>query len=182
MVLVPMIRALAVGIPVGVTLVDCFGYVARVEGVSMQPALNPDTGVTSDFVFLSRWRSRSFAYHRGDMVSLVSPKDPNQKIIKRIIALEGDLVATLGYKRRLVRVPEGHCWVEGDHTGHSLDSNFFGPVALGLVTARAEQIVWPPKRWQHLERNLPEDRVPLNLRTSPTKTSCSTDVFDDCEE
>ncbi|KAK4319946.1 hypothetical protein Pmani_009148 [Petrolisthes manimaculis] len=177
-----MFRALVVGVPLGVTFVDCFGYVARVEGVSMQPALNPDTGITSDFVFLSRWRSRSFAYQRGDMVSLVSPKDPNQKIIKRIIALEGDLVATLGYKRRLVRVPEGHCWVEGDHTGHSLDSNFFGPVALGLVTARAEQIVWPPQRWQHLERRLPEERVPLNLRTASTKSSSIADVFDDNEE
>lgn len=35
---------------------------------------------------------------------------------------------TLGYKNRYVRVPDGHFWIEGDHHGHSLDSNSFGPV------------------------------------------------------
>ncbi|XP_068212207.1 mitochondrial inner membrane protease subunit 2 isoform X2 [Palaemon carinicauda] len=158
-----MLRAVAVGIPIGVTFVDCFGYVAKVEGISMQPALNPGNG-KSDFVFLNRWSSRSFSYSRGDMVSLISPKDPGQKIIKRIIALEGDLIRTLGYKSRYVRVPEGHCWVEGDHTGHSLDSNFFGPVAVGLITAKASRIVWPPARWKRLESELPLERIPLNLR------------------
>ena len=31
--------------------------------------------------------------------------------------MQGDVVETLGYKKPFVRVPEGHCWVEGDHTG-----------------------------------------------------------------
>lgn len=62
-----------------------------------------------------------------------------------------------------MRIPEGHCWVEGDHTGHSLDSNFFGPVAIGLITAKASRIVWPPERWQKLENTLPDNRVPLYL-------------------
>lgn len=35
---------------------------------------------------------------------------------------------TLSYKNRYVRVPDGHFWIEGDHHGHSLDSNSFGPV------------------------------------------------------
>ena len=26
-------------------------------------------------------------------------------------------------------VPPGHCWLEGDHHGQSLDSNLFGPVS-----------------------------------------------------
>lgn len=179
-----MLRAIAVGIPIGITFVDCFGYVAKVEGVSMQPALNPESNGKSDFVFLSRWSSRSFCYNRGDMVSLVSPKDPSQKIIKRIIALEGDLVRTIGYKSRYIRIPEGHCWVEGDHTGHSLDSNFFGPVAIGLITAKALQIVWPPERWQRLESELPDERIPLNLRGVSGKGFDYSEVFDiaDIEE
>ncbi|KAK7081608.1 Mitochondrial inner membrane protease subunit 2 [Halocaridina rubra] len=171
-----MLRAIAVGIPIGITFVDCFGYVAKVEGISMQPALNPESG-KSDFVFLSRWSSRSFKYDRGDMVSLISPKDPGQKIIKRIIALEGDIIRTLGYKSRYVRIPEGHCWVEGDHTGHSLDSNFFGPVAVGLITAKASRIVWPPDRWQRLEGELPDERVPLNLLDVAGR-SCDIDVHE----
>lgn len=83
----------------------------------MQPALNPDTEASSDYVFLSRWAVKNFTVERGDIVSLISPKDPDQKIIKRVVALQGDVVSTLGYKKPFVRIPEGHCWVEGDHTG-----------------------------------------------------------------
>ena len=57
---------------------------------------------------------------------------------------------TRGYKEAFVRVPPGHCWIEGDHHGNSLDSNLFGPVALGLIKSKAKCIVWPPHRWQML--------------------------------
>uniref|UniRef100_A0A663FD15 Peptidase S26 domain-containing protein n=1 Tax=Aquila chrysaetos chrysaetos TaxID=223781 RepID=A0A663FD15_AQUCH len=36
---------------------------------------------------------------------------------------------TIGYKKKYVKVPHGHIWVEGDHHGHSFDSNAFGPVS-----------------------------------------------------
>ncbi|KAE8615840.1 hypothetical protein XENTR_v10008634, partial [Xenopus tropicalis] len=84
-----------------------------------------------------------------------SPKNPEQKIIKRVIALEGDIVKTLGHKTRYVKVPRGHMWVEGDHHGHSFDSNAFGPVSLGLLHAHATHILWPPNRWQKLKPLLP---------------------------
>uniref|UniRef100_A0A8W7P480 Mitochondrial inner membrane protease subunit 2 n=1 Tax=Anopheles coluzzii TaxID=1518534 RepID=A0A8W7P480_ANOCL len=139
------LKSLLLGVPVGVTLLDCVGYVARVEGVSMQPALNPDATVT-DYVFLSRWAVRNMDVQRGDIISLISPKDPTQKIIKRVVALQGDVISTLGYKLPYVTVPEGHCWVEGDHTGNSLDSNTFGPVSLGLtLTEKPYTLRYAPK-------------------------------------
>lgn len=129
----------------------------------MQPALNPNNNQT-DYVFLSRWAIRGVDnVKRGDIVSLVSPKDPSQKIIKRVVGLQGDVISTLGYKQEIIRVPEGHCWIEGDHTGHSLDSNTFGPVALGLMTARATLIVWPPNRWRTLNSELPCRRRPIHM-------------------
>lgn len=158
-----------IGVPVGVTFLDCVGYVARVEGVSMQPALNPDENI-SDYVFLSRWAIRDLNVKRGDIISLVSPKDPDTKIIKRVVALQGDVVSTIGYKKPFVRVPEGHCWVEGDHTGNSLDSNYFGPVSLGLMNARATYIVWPPARWQKLNSTLPRQRWPIALGKATTSS------------
>lgn len=82
----------------------------------MQPALNPDAS-TSDYVFLSRSAIKNLSVDRGDIVALISPKDPDQKIIKRVVALQGDVVSTLGYKKAFVRIPEGHCWVEGDNIG-----------------------------------------------------------------
>ncbi|KYO47623.1 mitochondrial inner membrane protease subunit 2 isoform B [Alligator mississippiensis] len=90
-----------------------------------------------------------------------SPRNPEQKIIKRVIALEGDIIKTTGYKKQYVKVPHGHMWVEGDHHGHSFDSNFFGPVSLGLLHARATHILWPPRRWQKLQPVLPPERKPL---------------------
>ncbi|MCL4139053.1 UNVERIFIED_CONTAM: hypothetical protein GTU68_026340 [Idotea baltica] len=137
----------------------------------MQPSLNPDAKDANDFVFLNRWYSRSFDYNRGEIVSMISPKDPSQKIIKRIIALEGDLVRTIGYKKSYFRVPPGHCWVEGDNTGHSLDSNLFGPISVGLITAKASHIVWPPNRWSKIPTEVPYDRVPVNVKRSSLVTS-----------
>ncbi|XP_073665940.1 mitochondrial inner membrane protease subunit 2 isoform X2 [Tursiops truncatus] len=90
-----------------------------------------------------------------------SPKNPEQKIIKRVIALEGDIVKTMGHKNRYVKVPRGHIWVEGDHHGHSFDSNSFGPVSLGLLHGHATHILWPPERWQKLESVLPPERLPI---------------------
>ncbi|XP_015978871.2 mitochondrial inner membrane protease subunit 2 isoform X3 [Rousettus aegyptiacus] len=118
-----------VAVPVAVTFLDKVACVARVEGASMQPSLNPGGSPSSDVVLLNHWKVRNFEVQRGDIVSLVSPKNPAQKIIKRVIALEGDIVQTIGHRKRFVRVPRGHMWVEGDHHGHSFDSNSFGPVS-----------------------------------------------------
>ena len=46
---------------------------------------------------------------------------------------------------KAIRIPPGHCWVEGDEHFHSRDSNTFGPVPLGLLEARVDRIVWPLK-------------------------------------
>ncbi|XP_071391050.1 mitochondrial inner membrane protease subunit 2-like [Centroberyx affinis] len=96
------------------------------------------------------------------MSSSRSPRNPQQKIIKRVIGLEGDFIRTLGYKNRFVRVPDGHFWIEGDHHGHSLDSNSFGPVSVGLLHGRASHIIWPPNRWQRIRPSLPPNRGPLH--------------------
>ncbi|XP_040858377.1 mitochondrial inner membrane protease subunit 2 isoform X2 [Ochotona curzoniae] len=81
-----------VAVPVAVTVLDRVACVARVEGASMQPSLNPGGSQSSDVVLLNHWKVRNFEVQRGDIVSLVSPKNPQQKIIKRVIALEGDII------------------------------------------------------------------------------------------
>ncbi|XP_059672773.1 mitochondrial inner membrane protease subunit 2 isoform X2 [Gavia stellata] len=128
-----------VAVPVTVTFLDRVACVARVEGASMQPSLNPGGRQASDIVLLNHWSIRNYDVQRGDIVSLV----------------------TIGYKKKYVKVPHGHIWVEGDHRGHSFDSNAFGPVSLGLLHARATHILWPPQRWQKLQPMLPPERKPL---------------------
>ncbi|XP_059511876.1 mitochondrial inner membrane protease subunit 2 isoform X2 [Myotis daubentonii] len=128
-----------VAVPVAVTFLDRVACVARVEGASMQPSLNPGGSQSSDVVLLNHWKVRNLEVQRGDIVSLV----------------------TMGHKNRYVKVPRGHIWVEGDHHGHSFDSNSFGPVSLGLLHAHATHILWPPGRWQRLQSVLPPERLPV---------------------
>uniref|UniRef100_A0A2D4PRI2 Mitochondrial inner membrane protease subunit 2 n=1 Tax=Micrurus surinamensis TaxID=129470 RepID=A0A2D4PRI2_MICSU len=122
------LKGFFVAVPVTVTFLDRVACIARVEGTSMQPSLNPMEQPVSDIVLLNHWSVRNYEVQHGDIVSLVSPRNPEQKIIKRVIALEGDIIKTLGYKKKYVKIPHGHIWVEGDHHGHSFDSNAFGPV------------------------------------------------------
>jgi len=85
-----LLKTLAIAVPISVTIVDVFGYVAKVEGYSMQPSLNPD-GRVSDFVFLHNWPIAKQSYSeisRGDIVALISPRDPKQRLIKRVIGVE----------------------------------------------------------------------------------------------
>lgn len=59
-----------------------------------------------------------------------SPTEPHIRIIKRVVAVANEVVQTLPpYSLPMVRVPEGHIWVEGDEYFHSKDSNTFGPVS-----------------------------------------------------
>ncbi|KAJ6219318.1 hypothetical protein RDWZM_005130 [Blomia tropicalis] len=163
----------------------------------MQPTLNQDEDVeemsnfprhdvniwqryiyrfnSSDMVLLSHWSTRAYQIRRGDIVSLVSPKNPNQIMIKRVIGLEGDTVITRGnFKFESIRIPKGHCWVEGDNHSKSMDSNVFGPIAVGLITARAKWVVWPPKRWKSLDvPELPSDRAASVASVRPYQGSYS---------
>ena len=97
------VRCVIIGIPVGFILFSQVGYVARVEGVSMQPALNPDLE-QEDYVFLNRWVVRDKNIQRGDIVTFKSPKYPNQKLIKRVVGLSGDVIHTRGYKKDILEV------------------------------------------------------------------------------
>ncbi|XP_059508414.1 mitochondrial inner membrane protease subunit 2 isoform X5 [Stegostoma tigrinum] len=60
-----------VAVPVTVTFLDRVAYIARVEGASMQPSLNPPGRTTCDIVLLNRWSVRNYEVQRGDVISLV---------------------------------------------------------------------------------------------------------------
>lgn len=161
------LAGILIGIPIGITFLDTVGYIAKVEGVSMQPTLNPDER-HPDYVFLNRRAVRTQDIQRGEIVTVKSPKTPDQILIKRVVGLSGDIVRTHGYKKAsILQIPEGHCWVEGDHIGRSMDSNTFGPVSLGLITAKATSIVWPPSRWQYLYPSMSNHNFPLNSSSVP---------------
>ncbi|KAJ7507669.1 signal peptidase [Mycena galericulata] len=122
-----------------------FYTLKQVSGRSMQPTLNPDDSLLwRDVAVFDRLSIHTFQrYARGDIVALKSPYDAKYELVKRITAVEGDVVRTRPpYPEPEVRVPPGHIWVEGD-AFHSHDSNSFGPVPLGLVDSLLFFIVWP---------------------------------------
>uniref|UniRef100_A0A669P194 Mitochondrial inner membrane protease subunit 2 n=1 Tax=Phasianus colchicus TaxID=9054 RepID=A0A669P194_PHACC len=65
-----------VAVPVTVTFLDRVACVARVEGASMQPSLNPGGRQASDVVLLNHWSIRNYDVQRGDIVSLVDSSRP----------------------------------------------------------------------------------------------------------
>ncbi|XP_062610458.1 mitochondrial inner membrane protease subunit 2-like isoform X1 [Saccostrea cucullata] len=160
-------------------LEESIGYVSRVDGISMQDTLNPSKSKKQhDYVFLSKSHNllKKGNIKHGDIVSIKSPRHPERYLIKRIVGLEGDIVkipentkinkrwdnpeGVVNYTKRTIQIPQGHCWVEGDNARMSEDSNKFGPISLGLITAKATHVVWPPHRRKRLESiEAPPERV-----------------------
>jgi len=126
-----------------------FYTVKIVTGRSMQPTLNPDSSIWRDVVLFNRTVvGMGHKCKRGDIVALRSPVEPGELIVKRVVALGGDVVQTLPpYPDTEVLVPVGYMWVEGDERFHTRDSNSFGPVPLALLDANVSFVLWPPPRF-----------------------------------
>ncbi|XP_073272194.1 uncharacterized protein [Primulina huaijiensis] len=135
---------------IGLTVSDRYVSVTAVRGSSMYPTLNPhrkysDGFVIDDYVLVEKLCLEKYKFSRGDVVVFRSPGNFKEKHIKRITALSGDWV-DLSFSSDAVRIPEGHCWVEGDNVSCSMDSRLIGPIPLGLICGRITHVVWPPQR------------------------------------
>lgn len=141
-----------------------------IEGDSMAPTLRD-----GDRVLVPRyetWLHRLGVgdFDRGDVVYFPDPLSEGllrPHLIKRIVAVEGDIVAIRDgilhidgvpqtetylpdtWRPRVemgpVEVPSGHVWVMGDNRSPlgSVDSRRFGPVAAGAIEGRAAVVLWP---------------------------------------
>jgi signal peptidase I len=167
-------------------------YFSAVEGCSMQPIINKqiannnnNNNINSkrhkDFVFIKRptcfinlhliASSQSVQQiekiiQRGDVVSLISPKNVKECFIKRVIGLPGDIVKTIRYKEKYVRVPEGHCWIEGDNYSSSYDSNSFGCIPMALLIGQAKFIIFPIENISEIKTELPEHRCLKRIKVN----------------
>ena len=108
----------------------------------------------------------------GDIVDFKHPLVPKLNAVKRIAAMPGDFIVwdapagdeefTMGkggevtkskggglgiwadhMEKRMVQIPEGHCWVLGDNQPESRDSRFYGPLPLGLIRGKVIAKYWP---------------------------------------
>ncbi|XP_038721034.1 mitochondrial inner membrane protease subunit 2-like [Tripterygium wilfordii] len=143
-----------------------YASILPVRGASMSPTFNPGTNTTfgsrtDDMVLVEKFCLTNYKFSHGDVVVFSSPSNYKERQIKRIIGLPGDWIGG-PYSYDVVKVPKGHCWVEGDNSAFSLDSRSFGPVPLGLVRGRVTHIVWPPQRVGEVNRMVPQGRLSPN--------------------
>lgn len=127
----------------------------------MKPTLNPDTSTRKDICLFDKAAIHTLHnYNREDIVTIRCPNDPKRVLIKRIIALEGDIVKTRPpYPEAEVKIPQGHVWVEGDESFRTDDSNLYGPMPAALIQSKLVRILWPPERFGPVtEPRIPETR------------------------
>jgi len=110
---------------------------------------------------------------RGDVIIFDSPQDQSRTLIKRVIALPGEMVEikdgtvyitdvngdTISLDEPYINedphytyspqtVPEGEYFVLGDNRNHSTDSHIWGTLPDENVIGRAWLIYWPFSDWQ----------------------------------
>ena len=139
-----------------------------VEGTSMEPNLHTDERVL--VIKASYWFGEP---QRGDVIIFDSPQDPSRTLIKRVIALPGEVVEikdgtvyitdvnddTFSLAEPYINedpqytygphvVPEDEYFVLGDNRNHSTDSHIWGTLPDENVIGRAWLIYWPLSDWQ----------------------------------
>ncbi|KAK1426955.1 hypothetical protein QVD17_15637 [Tagetes erecta] len=142
---------------VGVTVTDRYAGVCSIRGSSMSPTFNPSPGsFADDYVFLEKFCLDKYKFSHGDVVVFSNPINYKERCVKRIVAMEGDYISDT---KGAMKVPEGHCWVEGDNSAFSSDSRIYGPVPLGLIRGRVTHVIWPLERIKKVDRRIPQDRL-----------------------
>ena len=125
--------------------------------------------------------------HKGDIIVFRSPEDPRKELIKRVVAVEGDLIEERN-KQIFINgrasnepyvqhtdnfledprddfgpyvVPKDKLFVMGDNRDESYDSRFYGFVDLKDVEGKAFVVYWS---WDN-ETTLPRfNRIGLNVK------------------
>lgn len=155
-------------VPTAIFINDNVVELTNINGNSMAPTLSPDYRETGARDYMVWKKSDPLAgLARDDVVMFHNPETPEGIAVKRVIALEGDVVL-LDRRRRpdevingrlnpaalrwdrwqgRVRIPEGHVWVEGDNWRATKDSNTYGPVSKSLINGKAVCLFWPPSRF-----------------------------------
>jgi len=148
-------------------LIVTFGFqVARVEGMSRAPTLEDQ-----DRLIVNKLIYRLTSPHKGDIVMLYYPVNPDKSFVKRVIGEEGDVVRIVDGRVYVNDVPladdyvptefrshddwgpqmiqEGYYFVMGDHRNNSSDSRHWGLVPKRYIIGKVQLRWWP----------LPEARV-----------------------
>ena len=150
-----------VGEPLLVAVVLAAGVRAAVSIYSIPSASMIPSLQVGDHIVVTpyRWSSPK----RGDVIVFRAPADPSQLMVKRVIALPGDLIDSRGGRVRIGEhalaepyvlrqaaagsipaqlVPGGCLFVMGDNRDDSVDSRRWGPLPADRVIGRVRLVLW----------------------------------------
>ena len=134
----------------------------RVEGHSMAPTL-----ADQQYLVVSKLSYRLGEPQRGDIVVFQDPRNPDRKLIKRVIGLSGEIIEIqqgqvyingqqitesyingLGhYSVPSTPIPAGQYYVLGDNRSNSSDSHNWGTLSGDYIVGKAWLSYWPPDYW-----------------------------------
>jgi inner membrane protease subunit 1 len=137
------------------------GGINATSGISMVPTI-PHDYRSHPWMLYSSLHRRGRNLRVGDVIAYTNPIFPRETGCKRIIGMPGDFVSVVtpgrhdtdigavdvegkwaSVREEVIRVPEGHCWVQGDNLEWSRDSRLFGPLPLGLVKSKVLAVILP---------------------------------------
>jgi len=144
------IKSIVMAVIIAVVIKSFVFNTTYVLGNSMYPTLHE-----KDRLFALKIPLYFTGPHRGDVVVLEAPDNPNKDYIKRVIGLEGDKIKIIDgevylndellienyidknsythvYDQNIWEVPEGEAFVLGDNRdeGASKDSRYFGTIPI----------------------------------------------------
>lgn len=173
-----------------IAFVLVFGFIRPfvVEAFKIPSGSMKDTLLVGDRILVCKFmygirlpftHDRILDFHkpqRGDIFVFIPPHDPKRNFIKRIVALEGDIVETKGVSLYVngqlihdeayavhrypqeaqessfgpYKVPPGHVFAMGDNREESSDSRRWGPVPVENIKGKAFLIYWSKdgKLWE----------------------------------
>jgi len=144
--------------------VSTFVFPTQIVGRSMFPTIQ-----AGNWVLVSTIQKQKI--ERGDVIVLMSPTTANERIIKRVVGTEGDVVQPRSISST-VEIPRGHIWIEGDNSELSIDSNAYGPVPISLVTGKARAVIFPFTNFEWLGKQSLSSQSRIlkynNISNSPT--------------
>ncbi|KAL5724421.1 hypothetical protein ACHQM5_007687 [Ranunculus cassubicifolius] len=155
-------KTLAVGL-VGLVVSDRYANWVAVRGHSMSPTFNPSPNTflglsTDDRVLVTKFCLEKYRFTHGDIIAFRAPTNNKERHVKRIVALPGEWIR-VSDSDDMMRIPNGHCWVEGDNPSISLDSRSFGPIPLGLIEGKATHVIWPPQRVGRVDQKVAQGKL-----------------------
>jgi inner membrane protease subunit 1 len=121
-------------------------FASYVQGPSMYPTFK---GRGDEVVLVDAFTPWAGRISKGDIVICSRPmaSSSHEVVIKRVHAMEKEMVTLYPDAQhadvRLVEVPKGHIWLQGDNPIQSLDSRTYGPVPIALVKGRVLFQIWP---------------------------------------